>query len=798
MMIKFDRVVMFDGAMGTMLQRRGLKLREVPESLNVISPDVIEEIHREYFAAGSDFVQTNTFGANPYKLEDSGYECEDVIRAAVRIARKAASGFSNKGVLLDIGPSGRAMAPVGDADFDEIYESVARQVRAGAEDCDGIIIETFTDLLEAKATALAALENCDKPVFLTMSFQEDCRTFFGTPVEAMIMTFEGMGLSGLGVNCSLGPRQIVPIVKKLAAHSRVPVIVKPNAGLPTVRNGISTWDVTPDEFAYYIKQFVDWGVSIVGGCCGTNPEFLAKINEALGDRTLHERKIKPLIGVCSATRVENFSGATVIGERLNPTGKKRLKKALYDKDYDYIVLEAQKQEEQGAQVLDVNVGLPDINEPETLAAVVQELQGAVDLPLQLDSASPKALEAAARRYAGKPLLNSVSGKEKSLSAVLPIAKKYGACLIGLALDDNGIPQTAEERLVVAQKIIDRATALGILKENIFIDTLTLTASAQQSIVLETIRAVRMVSERLGVKTLLGVSNVSFGLPRRPLLNRTMLAAALANGLTAAIVNPGEKNCAETIRVWRVLNGQDKDAKDYIEYCAANPDVAAAAAVTQQSAMSNEKASGGDVPDALSDAIARGLKDASSEEAKKLLGTREPLSIVEQVLIPALDKVGKDYETGKIYLPQLIKSADAAKSALDVIKSALAKHGGSATGPKVVLATVYGDVHDIGKNIVKVIMENYNFDVLDLGKDVPAQEVVAAVKRTGAKIVGLSALMTTTVASMKDTIALLRRECPGVHIIVGGAVLTTELAKYVDADSYAKDAMDTVKAAQAAK
>ena len=792
MMKEFDRVVMFDGAMGTMLQKKGLKLREIPESLNVSRPDLIESIHREYFAAGCDFVQTNTFGANPYKLEGTAYETEQVIGAAVKIARRAADAFSGKGILLDVGPSGRAMAPVGDADFDEIYGSVARQVRAGAELCDGILLETFTDLLEAKASVLAALENSDKPVFLTMSFQEDGRTFFGTPVEAMIMTFEGLGLSGLGVNCSLGPAQLAPIVKKLTAHSRVPVIVQPNAGLPVVRDGVSGWDVSPGEFANWLGQFVDWGTAFVGGCCGTTPEFLSAANDMIGNRRLRPRKVAPLRGVCSATRVEPFDRTVIIGERLNPTGKKRLKQALYEHDFDYVVLEAQKQKEQGAGVLDVNVGLPDVDEPAMLREVVAELQGAVDLPLQLDSANAAALEAGARRYAGKPLLNSVSGKESSLASVLPVAKKYGACVLGLCLDDGGIPQTAEARFAVAQKILDRAAALGIPKDDVFIDCLTLTASAQQDLALETIKAVRMVSERLAVKTTLGVSNVSFGLPRRPLINRTMLAAALANGLSVAIVNPGEKSVQETLAAWRVLSAQDRDAKEYIDFCAANPEETAFAPRAVAAVSERGKFSGG-----LGEAVARGLKDEARACAAELVKKQPPLEIVEKTLIPALDAVGRDYEAQKIYLPQLIKSADAAKAALEVVKGVLAGDQGGAprSGPKVIVATVYGDVHDIGKNIVKVIMENYNFDVIDLGKDVLSDAIVAAVKKTGAAVVGLSALMTTTVASMKETIAALRRECPEVRVIVGGAVLTPDLARHVGADRYARDAMDTVRAVE---
>ena len=793
----FDRVVMFDGAMGTMLQQHGLKLREVPESLNVNRPKLIESVHREYFAAGSDYVQTNTFGANPFKLRGSGYETEQVVRAAVEIARNAAAAFSGKGVLLDIGPSGRAMAPVGDATFDEIYESAAVQVRAGAELCDGILIETFTDLLEAKATVLAALENSDKPVYLTMSFQEDGRTFFGTPVEAMIMTFEGLGLSGLGVNCSLGPEQIAPIVTRLVRHSRVPVVVQPNAGLPVMRDGKSVWNVVPASFAEWIKRFAAQGVAFVGGCCGTSPEFIKHASMLLGDRKLTSRNIEPLRGVCSATRVEPFDKTVVIGERLNPTGKKKLKQAIYDRNFDYIILEAQKQREQGAGVLDVNVGLPDIDEPAVLSAVVDELQGAVDLPLQIDSSNPTALEAAARRYAGKPLLNSVSGKESSLSAVLPIAKKYGACVLGLTLDDSGIPQTAGERFDVAQKIVSRAEALGISRDDVMIDCLTLTASAQQELVRETLGAVRQVREQLGVKTVLGVSNVSFGLPRRALVNRTMLAAALASGLDGAIMNPGERNMSETIAAWRVLSGEDADAREYIDYCAAHPEE-----TMTEGPKSTVASSAGDQQrqqrGGLEEAVARGLKDEAHSCAVRLLQNTPPLEIVEKVLIPALDAVGRDYEAQHIYLPQLIKSADAAKAALEVVKDALAAgaHGAQTqNGPKVILATVYGDVHDIGKNIVKVILENYNFDVIDLGRDVAAEAVVKAVKESGATVVGLSALMTTTVASMKDTITALRAECEGVRVIVGGAVLTEDLAKYVKADAYARDAMDTVRMAE---
>lgn len=784
-----DRVVLLDGAMGTVLQKKGLKLREIPESLNIRSPEVIESVHRAYFEAGSDFVQTNTFGANPFKLKDTGYETEQIVDAAVNVARRAASHFTGKGVLLDIGPSGRAMAPVGDAQFDEIYRSVARQVRAGADQCDGVLLETFTDLLEAKASALAVLENCRKPVFLTMSFQEDGRTFFGTSLEAMIMTFEGLGLSGLGLNCSLGPRQIAPLVKTLTERSRLPVIVQPNAGMPQVCDGVTRWDVTPDEFALLMKEYAGWGVAYMGGCCGTGPEFIAKTAAALADVTPPRRKIRPLIGICSASRVELFEKKpTLIGEEINPTGKEDLKRALRGGNMEYLLRLAQRQEEQGAQVLDVNVGLPGTDEPALLTRTVLELQGTVTLPLQLDSSNAEALNAAARHYAGKPLLNSVNGKETSLQSVLPVAKKYGACVVGLTLDERGIPPTARGRFAVARKIVRRATALGIPPENIFIDCLTLTASSQPHMTGEMLRALRWVHEKLEVKTLLGVSNVSYGLPRRALLNHTLLTAALANGLDAAILNVGDGDIRETVAAWRLLSGQDQGAEAYLGFCRACGQEKKDSAALQKSSRPQT------AKDGLADAVRYGLKEEARAFVREELARRAPLEIIEKSLIPVLNAMGQLYEAKEIYLPQLITAADAAKAALDVIKSALSHGDGKENDAvKVVLATVYGDVHDIGKNIVKVVIENYNYDVIDLGKDVPPEKVVEAVKTSGARIVGLSALMTTTVASMADTVAALRKSCSGVKIIVGGAVLTPELARRTGADVYAGTALETLRA-----
>ncbi|MBR0074782.1 MAG: homocysteine S-methyltransferase family protein [Synergistaceae bacterium] len=787
-MFNLDKIYFFDGAMGSMLQSRGLKLREIPETLNLTNPDLIKSIHTEYKNSGADFITANTFGANKFKLSKSNYSVYDVVNAGVKIAREVAG--SNSYVALDIGATGRVMAPSGDASFHEIYDCVAEMVNAGKNFCDVILLETFTDLYELKAAILAARENSDLPIFATMSFEANGRTFFGTSIEAMTATLEGLGISALGVNCSLGPSQLLPLVEKICSLSHIPVMVQPNAGLPAMIDGKTHYDVTADEFAKISVEFAKMGVSILGGCCGTTPEHILKMKNAVSNFTskVIKRNVEDKTVVCSPSKVVTFGKKfVVIGERLNPTGKKLLQKALREKNIDYLLKEAIKQQDQDADILDLNAGLPDIDEVEILTKALTEIQGIINLPIQIDSSNYEALEAAARIYNGKPLLNSVNGKESSLEKILPIAKKYGACVLGLTLDDKGIPETAEERFKIAEKIIDEAEKIGIPRRNILIDCLTLTASAQQNLVKETLKAVKLVKENLGVCTVLGLSNVSFGLPRRPLVNRTMLIASIMNGLDSAIINPGDSDMKESLYAWNLLNGDDDDMQKYISYCenstslSTKTDISPLKVETQQ--------------EDLHSAISKGLKDESAQITRELLKSSKPLEIIENYIVPALDSVGKNYEAGKIFLPQLIKSAEAAKSAFEVLQSLMTKSESDShdnNKGSVILATVYGDVHDIGKNIVRTIFENYNFNVIDLGKDVPPEKIVEAVERDKVQIVGLSALMTTTVASMKDTITKLKSSCPDVKVIAGGAVLTPELAKYAGADFYAKDAMEGVR------
>ncbi|MBQ6972495.1 MAG: homocysteine S-methyltransferase family protein [Synergistaceae bacterium] len=785
------KLYFFDGAMGTMLQARGLKLREIPEILSLTQPELIRSVHREYISAGADFITANTFGANRFKLAQSGHTVPEIIRAGLSLVREITQGTSALAVL-DIGATGRVMYPSGDASFGEIYDAVAEMVIAGRELADAVLLETFTDLHEMKAAVLAAKENSNLPVFATMSFEETGRTFFGASVEAMTATLEGLGIDALGVNCSLGPAQLLPIVERLCSCSHIPVMVQPNAGLPVMRDGVSHYDVTPEQFAEISVKFADLGVNILGGCCGTTPEHIAVMKRAVMSRTSGHavtRNVPDDTVVCSPSKVVTFGHKfIVIGERLNPTGKKKLQQALREGDTDYLLTEAVKQQEQGADILDLNAGLPDIDEPKVLTDALREIQGVVNLPIQIDSSNPQALESAARICNGKPILNSVNGKSSSLESVLPVAKKYGACVLGLTLDERGIPESAGERFEIARRIVDMAGTFGIPRRNIIIDCLTLTASAQQKLVPETLRAIRMVSEELGVKTVLGLSNVSFGLPRRPLVNRTMLMAAIMNGLDSAIINPGDTDLKETLCAWNLLSGGEQEMQEYISYCEAHPASPSASAQAPASAAKSDSS----VSD-LNTAIIRGLKEESASMTRELLKSRKPLDIIENNIVPALDSVGKSYEAGKLFLPQLIKSAEAAKSAFEVLSLNMDKSesAGKAKGP-VILATVYGDVHDIGKNIVRTIFENYNFDVIDLGKDVAPEKIVEAVTSRGVHVVGLSALMTTTVASMKETITKLKEACPDVKVIAGGAVLTPELAGYAGADYYAKDAMEGVR------
>lgn len=782
--INENETIIFDGAMGTMLQKRGLKRGEIPELLNLTSPEIIRSIHDEYFDAGCDVVSANTFGANRYKAEKTGRSLADLVSSAVEIAKKAASCRKKKYAALDIGPCGRVLQPTGDLPFEEAVEVFSEIVRAGSKaGADLILLETFTDLYELKAALIAVKENSNLPVLATMSFEENGTSFFGATVESMVLTLQALGADALGVNCSLGPKQLVPIVERLLRASSIPVMVQPNAGLPLFENGEARYDVTSEEFADHIKKFVEEGAVIVGGCCGTDPGYIRLVKERLkGVTSLRKR---PLLrtGVCSPSRSVFFGDDTVIiGERLNPTGKKALQAALRVKDMDHVLKEAIRQQEQGAHILDVNMGLPDIDEPEMLKKAVIEIQSVVDLPLQLDSSDPNALEKAARVYNGKPLINSVNGKKVSLQKILPIVKKYGAAVLGLTLDDDGIPSSAEGRLRIARNIMEEAQKIGIPKEDVLIDCLVMTVSAQQEQAAETLKAVRMVREELGLKTVLGVSNVSFGLPSRQMINRTMLTMALMQGLDAPIMNPGDEGMREAIAAFRVLMGKDPQAAGFIaEYSGSHE-------------MQPKKEAGTERSFDLPQAIKHGLKREAEKATESLLSKMGPLEIIENEIIPSLDSVGKEYESQTIFLPQLIKSAEAAKASFELLRRIISKEGsaGSEVRAKMVIATVQGDIHDIGKNIVKVIMENYNFRMIDLGKDVPPEKVVEAVKENSAEIVGLSALMTTTVSSMKTTIDLLRKECPWVKVIVGGAVLTDSLAEYVGADHYAKDAMQAVR------
>ena len=782
--INENETIIFDGAMGTMLQKRGLKRGEIPELLNLTSPEIIRSIHDEYFDAGCDVVSANTFGANRYKAEKTGRSLADLVSSAVEIAKKAASCRKKKYAALDIGPCGRVLQPTGDLPFEEAVEVFSEIVRAGSKaGADLILLETFTDLYELKAALIAVKENSNLPVLATMSFEENGTSFFGATVESMVLTLQALGADALGVNCSLGPKQLVPIVERLLRASSIPVMVQPNAGLPLFENGEARYDVTSEEFADHIKKFVEEGAVIVGGCCGTDPGYIRLVKERLkGVTSLRKR---PLLrtGVCSPSRSVFFGDDTVIiGERLNPTGKKALQAALRVKDMDHVLKEAIRQQEQGAHILDVNMGLPDIDEPEMLKKAVIEIQSVIDLPLQLDSSDPNALEKAARVYNGKPLINSVNGKKVSLQKILPIVKKYGAAVLGLTLDDDGIPSSAEGRLRIARNIMEEAQKIGIPKEDVLIDCLVMTVSAQQEQAAETLKAVRMVREELGLKTVLGVSNVSFGLPSRQMINRTMLTMALMQGLDAPIMNPGDEGMREAIAAFRVLMGKDPQAAGFIaEYSGSHE-------------MQPKKEAGTERSFDLPQAIKHGLKREAEKATESLLSKIGPLEIIENEIIPSLDSVGKEYESQTIFLPQLIKSAEAAKASFELLRRIISKEGsaGSEVRAKMVIATVQGDIHDIGKNIVKVIMENYNFRMIDLGKDVPPEKVVEAVKENSAEIVGLSALMTTTVSSMKTTIDLLRKECPWVKVIVGGAVLTDSLAEYVGADHYAKDAMQAVR------
>ena len=774
-------ILMLDGAMGTVLQQRGLPPGGQPELLNLTEPELLASVYREYVAAGSRVVYANTFGANGLKLAKTGHAVAEVVRAAITVAKEAVAGTGTL-VALDVGPLGELLEPMGTLTFERAYELFREMMEAGAQaGADLIAIETMTDLYETKAALLAAKEATGLPVLVTMSFEADGRTFTGCTVASMAHTLEGLGADAIGLNCSLGPDKLDPLLKELCEHTRLPVVAKPNAGLPDPVDG--HYDMGPEEFARALLPCVEAGVSIVGGCCGTSPDYIRALSAALAGKQPGRRRYREDSFVCSAVTPVPLNGVRVIGERINPTGKKRFQQALLEEDLDYILDVAVQQEDAGADILDVNVGYPGVDEVTMLPKVVKKLQSAVSLPLQLDSSNPDALEAGLRVYNGKAAVNSVNGEPEVLDRVLPIVKKYGAAVVGLTLDKGGIPRTAEERVAIARRILTAALSYGIPKEDVWIDCLTLTVSAQQEQARETLKAVRMVREELGLQVVLGVSNISFGLPNRALVTRNFLIQAMGAGLTLPIINPNQKEMMDAVAAYKVLSGEDAGCRDYVARFAGEAPAAKPAA-----AGNNDMT--------LDDAILRGLKADASRLAAEALETESELSLVESHLIPALDRVGEGYERGKVFLPQLLSAAQAAQAVFEVIRSSIAAKGGAPVKKgKLVVATVQGDIHDIGKNIVKTVLENYGYEVVDLGRDVPPETVLNTVREQGVRLVGLSALMTTTLPAMEKTVRLLQTlEQPPV-VFVGGAVVTPEYAKQVGADHYAADARQSVEIAR---
>lgn len=783
---------MLDGGMGTMLQAYGLEPGEPPALLAVTNPELITSIHRQYVEAGADILYANTFGTNRYKLEGYGYSPGQIIDSAIKAARAACK--EDTLVALDVDPLGELLEPMGTLTFEEAYDAFCEVVKQGeASGADLIVIETMTDLYEVKAAVLAAKEQTNLPVMVSMTFEETGRTFTGTSIECMTAVLEGLGVDAVGINCSLGPVEIFPLAEKMCQLTDLPVFVKPNAGLPDPRTGAYT--IGSEEFARAMAEYRHLGIAMAGGCCGTTPDYIARMKAVFAGMERKQRTPSAREScVCSATNCVAVDHVTVIGERINPTGKKRLKQALIEEDYDYLLSQAVQQADAGAQVLDVNVGIPDIEEARVLPAVVKKIQAVTDLPLQIDSSDPAAIEAALRVYNGKAIVNSVNGEEKSLSSILPVVKKYGAAVVGLTLDENGIPSKAEERLAIARRILKRAVDLGIPKKDVFIDCLTLTASAQQAEVKETLKAVRMVKEELGLHTVLGVSNISFGLPCRPLVNRTFLALAMENGLDLPIINPNDEDMMGTIFAFEMLHNRDENARNFIERY---HDVSLGT-MTRGSDDSGTRSGG--MPEGteneLFHALEKGMKGETVHAVQKLLETKDEMAVVNDYLIPALDKVGQGFEKGTIFLPQMMQAATAAQGGFEVIKERLAANGKAGVSKgQVVIATVKGDIHDIGKNIVKVIMENYGFEMIDLGRDVPAETIVNMVVEKNIRLVGLSALMTTTLKSMEETIAAVRAAAPDCKFLVGGAVLTPDYAEKIGADYYCKDAMKSVEAAK---
>ena len=798
--LKKDYVIL-DGAMGTMLQAAGLKMGEIPEVLSVTRPELLVSIHEKYLKAGSDVIYANTFGANSYKLEGSGHSVEELVGAAVKNARQACENVNPDAyVALDIGPIGQLLEPTGVLKFEEAYDIYKEIILAG-KDADLIVFETMTDLLECKAAVLAAKENSNLPIITTMTFEMNQRTFTGCSIPSMALTLSGLGVDALGVNCSLGPKELEPVIATLSKWTRLPIVVKPNAGLPDPKT--NEYNVTAKEFADMMKDLRKYDIKCFGGCCGSNPEFISELSHMLekeGNKGFAKEKVIPA-AVCSATSTVDITEPRIIGERINPTGKKLFKEALLRHDIDYILNQALEQINAGADILDVNVGLPGIDEKDMMIDTIKALQAIVDVPLQIDSTIPEVLDAALRIYNGKPIVNSVNGEEESLNNVLPLVKKYGAAVVGLALDKDGIPPKAEDRFKIAKKIMDRAIAIGIPKEDIYIDCLTLTASAEQEGVMETLNALHRVKTELGLKTVLGVSNISFGLPNRVLVNHIFLTMALTNGLDLPIINPNIEEMTGAVRAYKLLANIDKNSVDFIKAYANMPKVTKINPVAKITSNPADIVTEGAESDPMASnplyqAVLNGLKSEGAQLTRQMLETTDSMEIVNNILIPALDKIGADFEKGTIFLPQLIMSAAVAQSAFEEIRKAMVLGNKQPESKgKIVMATVKGDVHDIGKNIVKVLLENYGYDVIDLGKDVEYQAVVDAIKENDAKLVGLSALMTTTLVSMKETIELIHKNNLDCKIFVGGAVLTPEYAKEIHADFYAKDAKESVDIAK---
>lgn len=783
------RIILFDGAMGTVLQQRGLKAGDIPEKLNLEKAEEIIDIHKSYLEAGAEILTTNTFGANALKLEESNYSVEEVISAAVENARRAVvrSGIE-AAVALDMGPLGELLEPMGSLTFDEAYNLYQQQVLEGVKSgADLIHIETIADLYEARAAVLAAKENSNLPVFCTLTFEEDGRTFTGGSIRSMIAVLEGLGVDGIGLNCSLGPEKLEPLVEELLLYSETPVILQANAGLPVVENGETVFKISPEEYFKPLFRLYEKGLAVIGGCCGTNEEFISLIADNLKNKKVKKRNpIKETI-VCSPSQHRDLAGVNVVGERINPTGKELFKRALRNGDLDFILKVAVEEVDAGADILDVNLGLPDIDEKEMMVRLIKELQGILDIPLQIDSSDPEVIEEALRYYNGTAIVNSVNGETEILEKTLPAVKKYGAAVIGLTMDENGIPETEEGRFEIAEKIVNKAAEYGISRDKIIIDCLTLTASAQQKGVRETLKALKMVKEELGVKTTLGVSNVSFGLPNRPVLNRTFLSVALYQGLNLPIIDPNDEEMMANIKAAAVLNNIDQGAKEYIDYMAEEKN-------TGNEKGTDKNQSGKDID--LKTVIIKGLKAEAGRLTDQILQKKEALEVVNEYLIPALDAVGDRYEKGEIFLPQLVQSAETVKEAFNVLKAEMARTGGrDISKGEIVMATVKGDVHDIGKNIVKTVLENYGYQIIDLGRNVNIKEVVKAVKENEIKLLGLSALMTTTVKNMEKTIKAVREEVADCKIMVGGAVLTADYADMIDADFYARDAKEAVEIAK---